>query len=193
MIRKIKSILATILIGGIFPVLKIENGESENPGASPQDKSQESPPILTENEKNNENNQTPEAKLKELEAKLTADENALLEAKKQIEDLQKSTADMLAKHEQTAASLAAAVSRYKAAAIEANPAVPAELVAGDTIEAIDASLAYAKELTGKIKANLEAAAARNRVPPGAPQRTDIDLSGLSPTAKIITGLNQSQR
>ena len=81
-------------------------------------------------------------------------------------------------------SLTQAVASYKEIAIQSNPDVPEELVTGDSIEAINISLASAKELVSKVKKGLEADIALTRVPAGAPERTAPDLSALSPREKI---------
>jgi len=62
--------------------------------------------------------------------------------------------------------------------------VPAELLTGDTIEAINESLKSALALIDRVKQEIEAEASRTKVPTGAPQRAPLDLSVLSPREKI---------
>jgi len=81
-------------------------------------------------------------------------------------------------------SLNQAIASYKALVIQSNPDVPEELIAGDSIEAIDNSLASAKELVTKVRKGIEAEISLTRVPIGAPERTVPDLSALSPREKI---------
>ena len=81
-------------------------------------------------------------------------------------------------------SLKQAIASYKALVIQSNPDIPEELVAGDSIEAIDNSLASARELISKVRQGMEAEISLARVPAGAPQRTTPDLSALSPREKI---------
>jgi len=81
-------------------------------------------------------------------------------------------------------SLAQAVAAYKELIIQANPGLLAELITGDTIEAVDASLKQARALIEKVRQEMEAEAARTRVPAGSPQRAPLDLSGLSAREKI---------
>ncbi len=81
-------------------------------------------------------------------------------------------------------SLAQAVSAYKSAVAQANPAVPGELLTGDTIEAINQSLESAKTLVSKGKETIEADIAAGKVPAGAPARTAPDVEALSPREKI---------
>ncbi len=81
-------------------------------------------------------------------------------------------------------SLSQTVASYKTLVIQSNPDVPEELVTGDSIEAIDNSLASAKELVSKVRKGIEAEISLVRVPAGAPERTAPDLSALSPREKI---------
>jgi len=77
-----------------------------------------------------------------------------------------------------------AVTAYKTALSHINPAVPGELITGDTIEAIDQSLENAKTLVNQVRQVVEAEIAAGKVPAGAPARTPPDLSALSPREKI---------
>lgn len=81
-------------------------------------------------------------------------------------------------------SLAQAVSAYKSAVAAANPAVPGELITGDTIEAINQSLESAKGLVAQVRQSVEADIASGKVPAGAPARTAPDVEALSPREKI---------
>ena len=72
-------------------------------------------------------------------------------------------------------TLAQAIASYKSLGLEATPGGPAELLTGDTIEAINESLENALALIDRVK---------QEVPSGAPQRTPLDLSVLSPREKI---------
>ncbi len=81
-------------------------------------------------------------------------------------------------------SLKQAIASYKALVIQSNPDIPEELVTGDSIEAIDNSLASARELISKVRKGVEAEISLARVPAGAPERTAPDLSALSPREKI---------
>jgi len=84
--------------------------------------------------------------------------------------------------------LTQAVSSYKALVVTSNPGVLEELITGDTIEDITASLESARSIVGKVKQGLEAEMASARVPAGAPQRAPVDLSALSPREKIQYGI-----
>ena len=81
-------------------------------------------------------------------------------------------------------ALAQAVASYKALAVKTNPGVFAELIAGDTIDAVNESLENAKAIIDRVRQGMEEEASRAKVPAGAPQRTPLDLSALSPREKI---------
>ncbi len=84
--------------------------------------------------------------------------------------------------------LATAVGRYRQAVLAQSPDVPAELVSGETIEAVDASLKAGRELVGKVRERLSAGETEVRVPAGAPPRRAPDTAALSPFEKIAHGL-----
>ena len=82
----------------------------------------------------------------------------------------------------------ASAGRYRDLVVRTEPALPAELIAGDTIDAIDASVAAARDVVGRVRAHIEAQAQSARVPAGAPPRSGLDVSLLSPEQKIRFGL-----
>jgi hypothetical protein len=86
-------------------------------------------------------------------------------------------------------SLTGAVLKYRSAVLNAAPGVPADLINGDTVEEIDASLDRAREMVNRVRQELDAEAAAGSVPTGSPPRQALDLSGLSPAAKIQHALN----
>lgn len=85
-----------------------------------------------------------------------------------------------------------AVSAYKAVVASANPAVPVQLITGDTIEAVDASLESAVALVTQVRLAVEADIAAGKVPAGAPPRTAPDLSTLSAREKIAYAVTKSK-
>jgi hypothetical protein len=87
-------------------------------------------------------------------------------------------------------SLKGAIAGYKALIIAANPDVLPELISGESIEALNLSMTKGKELTGKVKTNLEAQAQKTRVPAGAPVWGPEDVSGLSAREKINRGVGK---
>ena len=138
------------------------------------------------------------AKVGELTELIAQREKELVSKDKQILRLEQAMADkegeitslkqsLLAAQEQQkrlADSLAQAVSSYKALVISAHPQLPAELITGDTIEALNDSLSRARTLVSKVRQGLEAEAMKARFPSGAPARTTPDLSALTPKEKI---------
>lgn len=92
----------------------------------------------------------------------------------------------------------AAVARYRGAALAAEPELPPDLVTGETIEAVDASLAAARRAVAQIRQRLaeesEAAESFARgFPTGAPARLDVLTEGMSAAEKIARGLEQRGR
>jgi uncharacterized coiled-coil protein SlyX len=111
-------------------------------------------------------------------------EQAIAERDDQIAALKQSLAELEPRLTELENSLSQAVSSYRALVIKSNPGLPEELVAGDSIEEIDDSLASAQALIDRVRERLETEIAGTRIPAGAPQRTPIDLSALSPKEKI---------
>src|SRR4051794_34531065 len=60
-----------------------------------------------------------------------------------------------------------AAARYRETALALDPEVPADLVGGDSIEAIDESLVRARQTVAQVRAQIEQSAAAQRVPAGA--------------------------
>lgn len=80
--------------------------------------------------------------------------------------------------------LSQAVASYRELVVVAHPEIPLELIAGDSVEAVDESLQSARTLVDKVRQGIEEETSRTRVPAGAPQRAPLDLSVLSPREKI---------
>jgi len=120
------------------------------------------------------------SKEKELAAKdsrISELEQAVADKDSQIADLNQSLADI-------ESGLSQAVAAYRALVVKANPAVPEELISGDTIEEIDDSLANARLLVDRVRQELEVEIAAAKIPAGSPLRTPLDFSALSPKEKI---------
>jgi hypothetical protein len=132
----------------------------------------------------------------ERKAKAAA-EAALAEKDTLIADLQAQLSEAKSGFESRTAELssvkeahAQAVAKYLDVVRLANPTIPQDIIAGKTIEEIDASVEKAKAIASAVKANLEAQAKEAKVPAGAPPRGEISLEGLTPREKIAAGLNQ---
>ncbi len=88
---------------------------------------------------------------------------------------------------------ARAVAGYKTAVAAANPLVPADLIKGDSIEAINASVGSARAVVEQVKAAIAAGAAASRVPAGAPAREGPALDNMTPREKIQYALSQGKK
>jgi hypothetical protein len=86
-----------------------------------------------------------------------------------------------------------AVSGYKLLLIKNNPDILAEMITGRSIEEIDRSLTTARELTNRIRENLEKKTAAERIPGGAPPRSPPDTDNLSSSEKIRYGLKTNNQ
>lgn len=88
-------------------------------------------------------------------------------------------------------ALTGAVAKYRTALLASSPGIPQELVKGETVEEIDASLKLAQDIVARVKQQLETEVEENKVPTGAPPRAVQDLSALSPAEKIAYALRKS--
>jgi len=155
---------------------------------------------MPENEETQETQETLDAIKAELEEgrKAKAEiEAALADRAKRITELEASLNVVSQASEAAAAELAAAkgasskaASKYLEAARALNSTIPKDVISGQTIEEIDASVEKAKAIADAVKANLEAQAKETKFPAGAPPRGEISLEGLSPREKIAAGIQQ---
>jgi len=127
-----------------------------------------------------------EASLAEKDARIVELEGQLSEAQVNLVSVTDQLTDETKAHAQ-------AISKYLDAVRLANSTIPQDIIAGDTIEDIDASLAKAQTIAGAVKANLEARDKEAKVPAGAPTRGEISLEGLTPREKIAAGIQQGSQ
>jgi uncharacterized coiled-coil protein SlyX len=125
-----------------------------------------------------------EAALAEKSSQLSELEQALAERDEQLNSLKQSVAELEAKLAELADSRSQALASYRALVISSNPDLPEELIAGESVEEIDKSLASARALIDRVRERLETEIAGSRIPAGAPLRAPLDLSVLSPQEKI---------
>jgi len=137
--------------------------------------------------------ETKAAAITELESALGGLEQTIGERDSEIFTLKQGTVESVEKVTSLQESLNLAVSAYKTAVAQANPAVPGELITGDTIEAVDQSLESAKSLVSTVRASIEAEIASGKVPAGAPPRIPPDLESLSPREKIQYAITKGGR
>jgi TolA-binding protein len=129
-----------------------------------------------------------DAAISQAQARISELEQLVADLEGEVADLKQSGLESEQKLAEVSRLLSQAIASYKARVIESNPEVPAELIEGDTIEAIDSSLKNAKSLVSKVREGLEAEIRMVRVPAGAPPRAPVDFSALSPREKIQHGI-----
>jgi hypothetical protein len=127
-----------------------------------------------------------EASLAEKDSRIAELEASLGEAQQAAESLRAEGAAISEARDQ-------AVGKYLDAVRIANPAIPRDVIVGNTIEEIDASLARATTIAESVRANLEARTRETKVPAGAPPRGEILVEGLSPREKIAAGIQQGNQ
>jgi len=129
-------------------------------------------------------NETLARELKSRDDAITELEQALTGKDSEVTAMKQALDDATLKLKDMGEALPKAVAAYKEIVAQANPGILAEMINGDTIEGINESLKNARALVERVRQEVGAEAARVRVPAGAPQRTPLDLSALSPREKI---------
>jgi hypothetical protein len=125
-----------------------------------------------------------------VEASLTEKDTRIVELEASLSEVQQVMDSLRAEGAAISEARDRAVAKYLDAVRIANPAIPRDVIVGNTIEEIDASLARATTIAESVKANLEARAKETKVPAGAPPRGEISVEGLSPREKITAGIQQ---
>ena len=115
-------------------------------------------------------------------------ESILAQRDSELAALKKSAQGFEEKLAATGTALTEAVAGYRALVLQTNPGIAEELVVGESIAAVNESLAKAKNLLGKVRKSVEKEISRTRVPIGAPGRQAPDLSALTPREKINYGI-----
>ncbi len=128
-----------------------------------------------------------------LERQLAGLKEDLVQAQARIQELEKLIAnrDQLVMRKERELKLA--LGSYRANLAKENPDILPELLYGETVEALDNSLAKAQQLTEKVRARLEEKTREIYVPTGAPERAPMDIESLSSTEKIKEGLMRVRR
>ena len=124
-----------------------------------------------------------ENSLKQLETEI---ENANAKLKTHVTELagrDKEVSDLRGK-------LGGAAAKYRQIILSGSPEVPEELVKGETVEEIEVSFANARKVVERVKQGMEAHQQRERVPTGAPPRSPLDVSAMSPQEKIAYALRK---
>jgi hypothetical protein len=81
--------------------------------------------------------------------------------------------------------------RYREVALAREPDLPADLVSGESVPEVEASLERARQTVAQVRQHLDQQAQTLRVPTGAPARSEPDFSELSAAEKIRLGLRRS--
>jgi len=115
----------------------------------------------------------------DLETKRGELESSLSEVKKQSEALTTTLKDARDQ----------AVAKYATMAKALNPTIPEDMISGETIEELDASVEKAKGLVSSVKKTMETEASAAKVPAGAPTRGET-TEGMSSRDKIAAGIQQ---
>jgi uncharacterized coiled-coil protein SlyX len=125
-----------------------------------------------------------EEQLKGLQSKILELEQSLAEKNSEIADLTQALNEAKQTIDEMGQALAKALAAYKETVIQANPGLLPEMITGDTIEEIDESVKKARAVMERVRQEIEAEAAKTRIPAGAPPRSAPDLSGLTAREKI---------
>jgi DNA repair exonuclease SbcCD ATPase subunit len=123
-------------------------------------------------------------KLEATRGEVGAREASLSAQASQLDELRSSLAEARAQSQEAAV-------RYREAVLAHESDLPAELVGGDTVSEIEASLERARRTVSQVRQHLEDRAQELRVPAGAPARGSPDVSALSAAEKIRLGLQQT--
>lgn len=91
----------------------------------------------------------------------------------------------------TVAEARTAAHHYRDLLMVTEPHLPAELVFGDTVTAVDEAAAKARQTVAQVRQHLETQAQSLRVPTGAPARGAPDTSAMTPAEKIRLGLRSA--
>ena len=129
----------------------------------------------------------------DLETSLATTQAALQQRQTELSDARATLSQRDVELQTLRHQLASATARYRLALLAAAPEIPEELVAGNTPEEVEASVARARQMVERIRSRIEAQIAEQRVPTGAPIRSAPDVSGLSAQEKIAYALAQQER
>jgi len=136
------------------------------------------------------------AQLDEEQKAKSALEEAMAEKDARVAELETALSEAKQGSEASATELAAvkeardeAVSKYLGMAKVSNPQIPGDMISGETIAEIDASVEKGKGLVSAVKKTLESETAAAKVPAGAPTRGET-TEGMDNKAMIAAGLRQ---
>ncbi len=122
-----------------------------------------------------------------VKARVVELENSVAMRREELDGLENVKKALEARVQGLGASLAAAVSAYRALVVTSNPDILPDLITGDTIEAVGESLKKARTLVDRIRQDVEAGISAGRFPAGSPERGTL-AQDLSPREKIERGV-----
>jgi multidrug resistance efflux pump len=122
--------------------------------------------------------------LKSANEKIFELEKSIVGKDSEIETIKQSLEESNNTRDEMERSLVEATEAYKELEILANPGLVSEMIKGETIEEIKASVESARALVERVKQEIGAENSLVKVPAGSPTRTQPDLSTLSPREKI---------
>jgi archaellum component FlaC len=121
-------------------------------------------------------------------SRVTELEQALSGKETEIAALKSGEAGLEAKIKGLTETLSVAVKEYRTLTAQLHPDILAELLVGDSVQAIQESVNRGKEIVARVKHGMEDEINRNRFPAGAPGRGKVDLD-MTPREKIQQGIS----
>jgi len=167
-----------------------EQPEGNNPAAPPEGNGKSSPEDLEVIKAELEEERKAKA---EIEALIAQKDATIAELQAQLNEARKASETAAGELTQLKDVHSKAVSKYLEAVRLANSELPADVIAGSTIDEIDASIEKARAIAQSVKKAIEAQLREATVPAGAPARGEISIDNLSPREKIVAGIVQKTR
>ena len=141
--------------------------------------------MLTEEEEAKEAMKERDDRIEQLESLLGAARDELAGRSADLDNAWAETAALQEEKEK-------AMCGYRDALRLAHPEIPADLIRGETVEELSASVESAQALVQKVRSALQSEKDAARVPAGAPVGSGPDLSGLSAREKISAGVTTAK-
>jgi hypothetical protein len=127
--------------------------------------------------------------LSELRHRFEAVNAALAARDADVEAQSDVVATLQSRLEDLGARSQADAARYRSLVLAHEPELPADLVQGESVDAIEDSLLQARQTVAQVRQHIEHQAQSLRVPTGAPVRSAPATADLSPSEKIRLGLS----
>ncbi len=120
------------------------------------------------------------------------DAGKLAELETALNETRQSLAARTGDYDRLKAALDDTVNAYRKLAVSSSPLYSDDMISGNSVEEIDASIKKINGLVKKMRSSLEAELKDLTIPAGAPERSAPDLSGLSPREKIKYGIQEKK-